>query len=88
MKGRIMIAKLPHKYYSLVFGIIMGLIMSVLTSFAVTVVNIGIIHDFFQKWFYIFLTTFAIGFPITIAVTPFVRKVSDRITISHASDKQ
>ena len=60
----------------------MGFIMSVLTSFAVTVVNIGIIPDSKVQWFDIFLTTFAIGFPITIAVTPFVRKASDRITLS------
>jgi hypothetical protein len=82
MSGRITATKLPRKYYSLVFGVIMGLIMSVLTSLAVTIVNIGVTLDFFQKWFDIFLTTFAIGFPITIAITPFVRKVSDRLTIS------
>lgn len=88
MKGGRTTVKLLHKYYSLVFGVIMGFIMSVLTSFAVTVVNIGIMPDFFQRWFDIFLTTFAIGFPITIAVTPFVRKVSDRLTISQTTDKQ
>ena len=82
MSNKITTAKLPRKYYSLVFGTIMGLIMSILTSFAVTVVNIGITDDFFQKWLDVFLTTFAIGFPITIAVTPFVRKISDRITYS------
>ena len=74
MKGGRTTAKLPHKYYSLVFGVIMGFIMSVLTSFAVTVVNIGIMPDFFQRWFDIFLTTFAIGFPITIAVTPLCKE--------------
>jgi hypothetical protein len=71
MSNKIPTAKLPRKYYSLVFGTIMGLIMSILTSFAVTVVNIGITDDFFQKWLDVFLTTSVIGFPITIAVTPF-----------------
>jgi hypothetical protein len=61
---------------------IMGLIMSVLTSLAVTIINIGIIPNFFQMWFSIFLTTFTIGFPITIAVTPFVKNIADRITLS------
>jgi hypothetical protein len=61
-------AKLARKYYLLLFGVIMGFIMSLLTSLAVTIVNIGIIPNFLQKWFDIFLTTFAIGFPITIAV--------------------
>jgi hypothetical protein len=46
----------------------MGFITSVLTSLAVTTVNIGIVPNFLQKWFDIFLTTFAIGFPITIAI--------------------
>jgi hypothetical protein len=41
-------AKLPRKYYSLLFGVIMGFIMSVLTSLAVTIVNLGIIPNFLQ----------------------------------------
>ena len=48
MNNKITTAKLPRKYYSLVFGTIMGLIMSILTALAVTVVNIGITDDFFQ----------------------------------------
>ena len=72
--------KLPKKYYSLLFGGIMGLIMSLLTSLAVAIINIGIVPNFFQIWCGIFLTTFAIGFPITIAVTPFVKNIVDRIT--------
>jgi hypothetical protein len=83
--SKITIAKLPRKYYSLLFGVIIGFIMSVLTSLAVTIVNIGIVHDFLQKWFDIFLTTFAIGFPITIAITPFVRNIANRMTLSETS---
>jgi hypothetical protein len=74
--------KLSKKYYTLVFGVIMGSIMSVLTSLAVTIINIGIVHNFFEMWFGIFLTTFAIGFPMTIMVTPFVKNIADRIIIS------
>ena len=86
MVNRIAPTKLPKKYYSLVSGVIIGLIMSILTSLAVTIVNIGIIPNFLQKWLDIFLMTFAIGFSITIAVTPFVKNISDRITISDISD--
>ena len=84
MSNKITTAKLPRKYYSLAFGVIMGLIMSILTSFAVTVVIYRNSADFFQKWLDIFLTTFAIGFHYhpRSAVTPFVRKISDRITYS------
>ncbi len=60
----------------------MGLIMSFLTSLTVTVVNIGIVSNFFEMWLGIFLTTFTIGFPITIAVTPFVKSVVDRIILT------
>jgi uncharacterized protein YacL len=74
--------KLSKKYYTLVFGCIMGFIMSVLTSLAVTIINIGIVHNFLEMWFGIFLTTFAIGFPMTIMITPFVKNIADRITIS------
>jgi len=72
--------KFPKKYYTLLFGAIMGFIMSVLTSLVVTVINIGIASNFFQMWSSIFLTTFAIGFPIAIAVIPFVKNILDRIT--------
>jgi uncharacterized protein YacL len=76
------VTKLSKKYYTLVFGVIMGFIMSVLTSLAVTIINIGIVHNFFEMWFGIFLTTFAIGFAMTIMITPFVKNIADRITIS------
>ena len=74
--------KLSKKYYTLVFGVIMGFIMSVLTSLAVTIINIRIVHNFFEMWFGIFLTIFAIGFPMTIMITPFVKNIADRIIIS------
>jgi Protein of unknown function (DUF2798) len=76
------VTKLFKKYYTLVFGVIMGSVMSVLTSLAVTIINIGIVHNFFEMWFGIFLTTFAIGFPMTIMIIPFVKNIADRITIS------
>ena len=78
------VTKLSKKYYTLIFGVIMGFIMSVLTSLAVTIINIGIVHNFFEMWFGIFLTTLAIGFPMTIMITPFVKNIADRITISEA----
>jgi hypothetical protein len=78
------VTKLSKKYYTLVFGVIMGFIMSVLTSLAVTIINIGIVPNFFEMWFDIFLTTFSIGFPMTIMITPFVKNITDRITISEA----
>lgn len=58
----------------------MGMIMSLLTSLAVTIINIGIHPDFMLTWINIFLTTVIIGFPITIIVTPIAKKMSDRIT--------
>ena len=72
--------KFPKKYYTLLFGAIMGLIMSLLTSLAVAMINIGIVPNFFQIWISIFLTTFGIGFPMTIAVSPFAKNIADRIT--------
>ena len=59
--------------------------MSVLTSLVVTIINIGIVHNFFEMWFGVFLTTFAIGFPMTIMITLFVKNIADRMTISEAA---
>lgn len=56
------------------------MIMSLLTSLAVTIINIGIHSEFILTWINVFLTTVIIGFPITIVVTPFVKKMTDRIT--------
>ncbi|MDQ3975861.1 MAG: hypothetical protein M3264_04970, partial [Thermoproteota archaeon] len=58
------VTKLSKKNYTLVFGVIMGFIMSVLIV-VVTIINIGIVHNFFEMWFGIFLTTLAIGLPMT-----------------------
>jgi uncharacterized protein YacL len=79
--------RFPKKYYTLLFGAIMGSIMSLLTSLAVTVINIGVVPHFFQIWLSIFLTTFAIGFPITIMVTPFVKNIADRISSENKSNE-
>ncbi len=76
-KRNIMVSK---KYYTLVFGAIMGMIMSLLTSLAVTIINIGIHSEFIFTWINVFFTTVIIGFPIPIVVTPFVKKMTDRIT--------
>ena len=46
--NKITTTKLPRKYYYILFGVIMGFIMSVLTSLAVTIVNLGIIPNFLQ----------------------------------------
>jgi hypothetical protein len=70
------VTKLSKKYYTLLFGAIMGFIMSVLISLAVTIINIGIVHNFFGMWFGIFLTTLAIGLPMTIMITPFVKNIA------------
>jgi hypothetical protein len=46
--NKIKTTKFPKKYYSLLFGAMVGLIMSLLTSLTVTVVNIGVVPNFFQ----------------------------------------
>jgi Protein of unknown function (DUF2798) len=61
-KGKGNSLKFPKKYYSLLFGGIMGLIMSLLTSLAVAIINIGIVPNFFQIWFNIFLNTLKLAF--------------------------
>ena len=53
------------KYYTLLFGAIMGFIMSVLTSLVVTVINIGIVSNFFQMWLLLItLATFLLFVPM------------------------
>ena len=61
-KGKGNSLKFSKKYYSLLFGGIMGLIMSLLTSLAVAIINIGIVPNFIQTWFSIFLSHLQLAF--------------------------
>ena len=50
--------------------------------------NIGIIPEFFSKWFDIFFKDTCNRVPYYYSHYPFCKKVLDRITVSETSDKQ
>ncbi len=72
--------KISKKYYSLVLGATLSLIMTVIMSFVITIVNLGFIDTFMNKWGEAFLAGFAVSLPISLAVVPIARKIADRIT--------
>ncbi len=72
--------KISKKYYSLVLGATLSFIMTVIMSFVITIVNLGFIDTFMNKWGEAFLAGFAVSLPISLAVVPIARKIADRIT--------
>ena len=54
--------------------------MSIIMSFVISMVNLGVTDEFFYKWAEAFLFAFAVSLPISLAVVPIARKIADRIT--------
>jgi len=72
--------KISKKYYSLVLGVNLSFIMSVIMSFVITIVNLGFVDTFLYKWGEAFLAGFVVSLPVALAVVPIARKIADRIT--------
>jgi len=72
--------KISKKYYSLVLGTILSFIMSVIMSFAITIVNLGFVDTFLYDWGEAFLAGFVISLPTALVVVPIARKIADKIT--------
>ncbi len=72
--------KISKKYYSLVLGATISFIMTVIMSFVITIVNLGFVDTFLNKWGIAFLAGFAVSLPISLTVVPIAMKIADRIT--------
>jgi hypothetical protein len=72
--------KIPRRYSGVVMGAIMSVAMGSMMSFVVTLLNLGYVDDFFQRWMIAFAGVLPIGFPVSIVVTPIVKAFIDRIT--------
>lgn len=72
--------KIPKKYHGLMFGILMSLIMSVLMTSIITLINIGIVPNFWQIWTKAFIVGIVVGFPAAMVAIYFVNKILNHIT--------
>lgn len=71
---------IPRRYQSLLFAFFMALFMSFLMSLVITVFNIGLPPEFFERWMHAWLFAFVIAFPLVIIFAPTVRKLVSWLT--------
>ena len=72
--------KIKRKYYQLLFGFFVSIIMSIIMSFALTLINVGWVPHFFMIWLKSFGISFAVALPISLIIVPLIRKLLNRIT--------
>ena len=72
--------KQGSKYYSLIFATLMSLGMSFTMSLTMTLLNLGLVPTFFEKWARAFIIGFSVGLPTSLVVIPLVRRITQRIT--------
>ena len=73
-------AKLPRRYSGIVMGAILSLTMSLLMSFTITLINLGLAQDFLHKWMVAFAGALPVSFPVSLIVTPVIKVCVDRIS--------
>jgi hypothetical protein len=67
--------KIPQKYAPLIFGVMMSAIMSLVMSFAMTAINVGLHPQFLALWFKGFATGFIVATPVSFGAV----RVADRV---------
>lgn len=64
-----------HLRRRILFGFIMGTLMSAVMSFALTAFSIGFPPEFIDIWLPQFARAWAIAVPLVLLVAPFVKRV-------------
>ena len=66
---------LSPKYRNIVAGVLMGWVMSLVTSFTMAAVNIGFSSNFIVAWIEGFVIGLLVAIPTSLIVGPIIRKV-------------
>ena len=69
----------PQKKFHLVFSFVMGAMMILLMTLVITLVNVGMTPDFFQRWMKAFGVAYVVGVPVIFFLAPVARKLTGRI---------
>ena len=56
--------KLPKKRFHLVFSLLMGAMMISLMTLVITLINVGWVPDFLERWLRAFLIAYIVGMPV------------------------
>ena len=57
--------------------------MTLLMSFVITFINVGLVEDFFLRWFQAFWRAYIVAFPSVLTVVPIVRKLVRKLVDPH-----
>ena len=69
----------PQKKFHLLFSFVMGAMMILLMTLVITLVNVGLTPDFFQRWMKAFGVAYVVGVPVIFFLAPVARKLTGRI---------
>ncbi len=71
-----------EKYENIVFSLIMSLLISAIMSFAICVINLGLVEGMFFIWLNAYWKSFVLAFPITYIITPTVKRFTHKLVRS------
>lgn len=57
--------------------------MTLLMSFVITFINVGLVEDFLVRWFQAFWRAYIVAFPSVLTVVPIVRKIVRKLVAPH-----
>lgn len=57
--------------------------MTLLMSFVITFINVGLVEDFLLRWFQAFWRAYIVAFPSVLTVVPIVRKIVRKLVAPH-----
>lgn len=67
--------KVPGKYFGVVFGALMAFFMGIPISFFVAYSQFGLSPELPAKYAEIFVTAFAVAFPVSVVLGPIVERL-------------
>ena len=71
--------RLSEKYRPFLFATVMAAFMSVVMSFALTLINVGPSPDFLSVWLRACLAAFVVAVPVAIIAGPIANRLVDRL---------
>lgn len=73
--------RVNKKYSTILFGVLLSLGMSFSMSLVLTLINLGFVPDFFEKWIRAFAIGFIVSFPTSMLIIPIVRRIVSKLTM-------
>lgn len=67
------------KYLQYVQTLLLSGFMSFIMSGAISLINLGLVDNFFKIWLHAWVIAYAIAFPTILLVFPFARKLAVKI---------